>query len=161
MSDQNKLYDAEIFYVSKYDSLNNGYNLTAGGLHNGFKMPEEAKAKIGAKNKINMTGKKLSKETKEKMSNSHKGYVKTSEHRKHLSESLTGIKRSEETKEKCRQANIGEKQPTSKNTEEMIREIRIKFKNGASAKDLSKEYGIPVGTLYGIKYYKRWKHVVT
>lgn len=54
-----------------------------------------------------MRGKKHSELTKKKMSESHKGYIKSEEHRKHLSESHTGKTVAEETKEKLRQHNTG------------------------------------------------------
>ena len=47
-----------------------------------------------------MLGKKHSEETRKKMSQSHKGYVKSLTHRENLSKSLTGYIRSEEQKEK-------------------------------------------------------------
>jgi group I intron endonuclease len=158
--DKNEIKEREIYYISSFNSHYNGYNLTNGGDGcNGMVLSEHTKLLIGLKNKINMTGKKHSNKTKDKMSKVHKGYIKTDEHRKHLSESLTGIIRSEETKEKCRIANQGDKQPTSKYSEALIREIKLNFKNGATSKELSDFYNIPKGTLNGIKYGLRWKHI--
>jgi group I intron endonuclease len=155
------LNNLEIKYIKQYDTYNNGFNLTIGGEGaTGNILSESSKKKIGFKNKINMTGKKMSDETKKKMSDSHKGYVKTESHRKHLSESLTGYKRSEEQKEKCRKANEGSKQKTAKYTEDLIFNIRVDFLNGVSPHDLSIKYNIPYTYLYsGILSNNRWKCV--
>lgn len=151
----------EMEYIEKYDSYNNGYNLTKGGEGTlGNRLSEESKRKIGDKNKLNMTGKKHSEETKQKMSDIHKGYIKTKEHRNNLSASLKGKIVSEETKEKNRIANQGSKQPTSKYNEEMIYEIKVKLKNGFTAKQINEEYGISIGYIYQIKANNRWKHVI-
>lgn len=86
------LNELEEKYIKELDTFNNGFNLTSGGEKcTMLPLSEEAKRKIGEKNRINMLGKKHTNETKTKMSKSHKGYVKTDEHRKHLSESLTGL----------------------------------------------------------------------
>lgn len=154
------LSNLEVKFIEKFDSFNNGYNQTLGGEGTlGHKQSDDAKRKIGEKNRINMTGKKLSEETKLKMSNSHKGYVKTEEHRKNLSKSLKGKNVSEETKEKNRLANQGSKQVTAKYNEEIIYEVKLKLKNGYTAKQISEEYGMTVGYVYQIKGNRRWKHV--
>lgn len=151
----------EIEFIEKFDSFNNGYNLTKGGEGNvGMKHTTESKSKIGEKNRLNMTGKKMSEETKLKMSESAKGYIKSEEHRENLSKSLSGIVRSEETKDKCRKANQGSNQPNSKYTEEMIYDIKVKLKNGYTAKQINEEYGISIGYVYSIKGNRRWSHVV-
>ncbi|MCE5220099.1 MAG: GIY-YIG nuclease family protein [Clostridium sp.] len=153
--------ELEKHYISLYDAYNNGYNQTLGGEGTlGHKLSEEAKKTIGEKNRINMIGKKFSKETKNKMSESHKGYIKTEEHRQNLSKSLTGKTISEETKNKCRVANQGSKQPTSKYTEELIYEVKLKLKNGYTAQQIEDEYNIPKSYAYQLKYNNRWKHVV-
>ena len=69
-----KLDELEEYYIKKFDTFENGFNLTTGGEKCKMSpLSEEAKRKIGEKNKINMLGKKLSDETKKKMSESHKG----------------------------------------------------------------------------------------
>ena len=123
-------------------------------------LSEEAKRKIGEKNKINMLGKKLSDETKKKMSESHKGYVKSDEHRKHISEAKKGKPISEKHKEKCRIANQGSKQKTAKYTEEQIEKVKIDIINGIDITTISQTYNIPYKYIYsGIISDNRWKHV--
>ena len=155
------LNELEEKYIKELDTFNNGFNLTSGGEKcTMLPLSEEAKRKIGEKNRINMLGKKHTDETKTKMSKSHKGYVKTDEHRKHLSESLTGFVRSEEQKEKCRKANQGSKQKTSKYTEEQIEKVKIDIIKGVDINIISKTYNIPYNYIYsGIISDNRWKHV--
>lgn len=151
------LDDLEIEYISKYNAYSEGYNQTLGGNSNhGYKPSEETKKKIGIANHKRMLGKKLSPETRKRMSASAKGHIKSPEHRKHLSESLTGIKRTEEHKQKCREANQGTKQKTAKYSEELIREIKTRMKNGERPCDLAREYGISNSYLCAIRLGLRW-----
>lgn len=155
-----KLDELEQYHIKKYDTFKNGFNLTTGGEKcNMNPLSDEAKRKIGEKNRINMFGKKHTEETKRLMSESHKRYVKTESHRKHLSESLTGFVRSDEQKEKCRIANQGSKQKTAKYTEGLIEQIRIDYMNGINPTELSTKYNINRGTIYGIVNNARWRHV--
>lgn len=157
---KNKLDGLEQYYIKKYDTFKNGFNLTTGGEKCKMSpLSDEAKRKIGEKNRINMLGKKHTEETKRLMSESHKGLIKTESHRRHLSESLTGIKRSDEQKEKCRLANQGSKQKTAKYTEDLIEQIRIDYMDGIKPTELSIKYNINRGTIYGIVNNARWKHV--
>ena len=154
------LDELERYYIEKYDTFKNGFNLTTGGDEcRMLPLSDESKRKIGEKNKINMLGKKHTEETKKLMSKSHKGYIKTESHRKHLSESLIGFKRSDEQKEKCRLANQGSKQKTAKYTEDLIEQIRIDYMNGIKPTELSIKYNINRGTIYGVVNNTRWKHV--
>lgn len=158
---KSKLDELEQFYIKKYNTFENGFNLTTGGEKCKMSpLSDESKRKIGEKNKINMLGKKHTEETKKRMSESHKGYIKTESHRKHLSESLTGFIRSEEQKEKCRVANQGSKQKTAKYTEDLIEKIRLDYMNGIKPTELSTKYNINRGTIYSIVNNTRWKHVV-
>lgn len=157
---KNKLDELEQCYIEQYDTFKNGFNLTTGGEKcNMNPLSDEAKRKIGEKNRINMLGKKHTEETKKLMSESHKGHIKTESHRKHLSESLTGFVRSDEQKEKCRMANQGSKQKTAKYTEDLIEQIRIDYMSGIKPTELSVKYNINKGTIYGIVNNNRWKHV--
>ena len=156
-----KLDELEQYYIEKFDTFKNGFNLTTGGEKCRMSpLSEEAKRKIGEKNRINMLGKKLSVETRKLMSESHKGYVKSETHRKNLSKALTGITRSEEHKEKCRIANQGSKQKTAKYTEEQIEKVKIDIMNGIDINIISQTYNISYKYIYsGIISDSRWKHV--
>lgn len=155
------LDELEVMYIKQFDTFNNGFNLTTGGNKCKMKSLSEAvKKSIGSKNRVHMLGRKHSEETKRLMSESHKGYRKTTQHRKNLSKALTGYKRSEEQKEKCRLANQGSKQKTAIYNEEIVGNMRIDYMNGMPQKMISEKYGVKQSTLYGILHHTRWKHVV-
>lgn len=155
------LDELEKYYIEKYNTFECGFNLTTGGERCTMRpLSEEAKRKIGEKNKINMLGKKHSEETKKLMSISHKGKPKTELHKKHLSMAKKGKPISSEHREKCRIANQGSKQKTAKYNEDLIEQIRIDYMNGIGLSKLSDKYDICKGTMAGIIYHTRWKHVV-
>lgn len=70
---QSQLDELEIFYIAKFDSMNNGYNCDPGG--KGGKKSEETKKKMCTSNKgkMGMLGKHHSEETKRKLSELRKG----------------------------------------------------------------------------------------
>lgn len=96
----------EIYYINKYDSINNGYNIRGGG-SNG-RMSEESKIKISIKN----TGKIFTKEHLMKLSISHIGYKMTEDQKRKISikSKLSGI--SAETRAKMVASRAGYK-PTA------------------------------------------------
>lgn len=155
------LNELERKYIEQFNTFKNGFNLTTGGENYKMNpMSEDAKKKIGDKNKVNMLGKRHSEKTKKLMSESHKGHIKSESHRNNLSKSLTGLIRSKEQKEKCRQANQGSKQKTSKYTEEQIEKVKIDIIKGIDIKTISNKYGIPYNYIYsGILTDNRWSHV--
>ena len=74
----------EIFCIAYYDTMNRdiGYNLTSGGRSH-FHHTEESKQKISERHK----GKALSEESKQKISERHKGRAFSEEHKQKLSRS--------------------------------------------------------------------------
>lgn len=138
-----KLNELEQYYIEKYDTFNNGFNLTTGG--DSCKMrplSDEAKRKIGEKNRINMLGKKHSEETKKKMSEAHKGYIKTEEHRKHLAE-----------------AHYGSKSYNARYSEDLVGKIRIDYMNGLTVNELLEKYDVKKSVIYDFVNHRTWKHV--
>ena len=72
--DADKINDLEIKYIQEYRDCGKCYNIADGGDSGlrGHHLSDEAKRKIGEKNRINMTGRKADASTREKMSMSHK-----------------------------------------------------------------------------------------
>ena len=150
----------ERFYIDYFDTYKNGYNLTVGGEGTkGYVPTEENKRIVGEKNRINNLGKKHSKETREKMSKAHKGYVKTSEHRRNLSLSLKGKFVSDETRQKLRELNTGSKSPVTKFTEEDVYNIKLKLLCGEIVSNIAKEYSVSYSTISAIAHKRTWNHV--
>lgn len=85
-NDLSLLNEREIFWIAEYNSYKNGMNCNEGG-----------------------SNRKLSEETKEKLSKVRKGKKLSKEHRKILSEAQKGRKHSEETKTKISESQMGEK----------------------------------------------------
>jgi group I intron endonuclease len=90
--DIEELNEKEIYYINLYKSMSpNGYNLTTGG--NNKRLSEETKRKISESNK----GRKASEETIKRLSESHKGIKMSEESRNKLSMTNKGKKPSENT----------------------------------------------------------------
>lgn len=156
----------EKYYISLYDTVNNGYNIENGG--NAQKhLSEETKKKLSDSHK----GKTVSDETRRKMSESQKGDKNpmfgkhhTEETKKKISENnkgktghpITDAQReicrqanlgkimSDETKDKISRANIG-RIPYNKNLHKVYCvELEIVFENATEA---GKKLGINSGTI--------------
>ena len=129
----------EKFYIKKYKAKEVGYNLTDGG--EGLQNPNnEIRQKISAsrKGKPRFLGRTHSSNTKQKISESHKGdknpfYGKhhSEETRIKISKAGLGKKLSEETKQKIRMSNIGHSKPYYKWLTEN-NEIKIMTKGNVS-----------------------------
>lgn len=87
-----ELNEKEIYYINLYNSISpNGYNLDTGGKNR--RLSEETKNKISKSNK----GRKISEETRKKLSESHKGIKLSKETREKMSMVNKGKKPSENT----------------------------------------------------------------
>lgn len=158
--DGDEIDELESKYVKHYMDRGLAYNKTGGGRKGyvGAPVSDEAKRIIGEKNRINMTGRKASEETRMKMSKTRKGRKHTEESKKLLSEKLKGKVRTEEMKEKLRLINEANP-PSAKYSIEMIKEMRRLYESGTGCTEIANIYNIPRGTVYGIVTYRRWKHL--
>lgn len=122
-NNQNELNEKEIYWINEYNSLDNkfGYNLQKGGQGYNYEKPSTFFGKKHTeeaieKNRKAHIGKKLSDETKKKISNKLKGRPNPNKG-KHFSEdsntkksiSLLGKKKSDEHRQHIKEANIGKK----------------------------------------------------
>jgi group I intron endonuclease len=120
-----ELNKAEVEMIEKYNTFENGYNLSLGGSSNaGYKHSEESRQKMSEakKGKNNPSyGKHHSEETKKKMREAHKGDKNY----------MYGKHPTEETKKKMREAHMGEKNPNYKHglskTKEHLKEYNKKW----------------------------------
>jgi len=89
---ENILNEREIYYICKYNTNNDGYNLTKGGDGGDWTVnkSEEEIREIMKKVSQKQKGKFIDKKTREKMSESGKNKIFTEEHKKNISESLKG-----------------------------------------------------------------------
>lgn len=156
-----KLDFFEKFYIRKYKTFENGYNLTLGGggtlgrkisddtkqklseSHKGFKVSEETKKKISETEK----GRVFSDETKRKISEAQKGKIIPEETKKKISESLKGHKASEEACKKISERMMGNTfcvgrtpwnkgvKGVSEETRQKMREAKLGRKRGAMSEE--------------------------
>lgn len=123
-----KLENKEKYYIEKYKTFSNGYNLTKGGDGGGswiyLKTEEEKKRIVEIKRQKNLN-KKVSKETRLKMSKSKKGLKLSESHRLQVIKNLSNRVEvhTEESKEKMRKAKLGKK--ASKKTRNKMSKTRI------------------------------------
>lgn len=159
------LNDLERKYIKQYRENNACYNILDGGdggFFLGTHLREETKQKIGEKNRVNMTGKKFSAETRAKMSESQRRRYSswTDEerilHGKKSSERASGYKWSDEARE-----NFAKRQQTHPNsatlTIETVHEIRRLYEQEKkTVTEISKILGVPRPNVYNIATYRRW-----
>lgn len=154
-----KFNELEKHYIQSYNSINSGYNISVGGDGAaGRHMSEATKRKIGEKNRINGLGRKVSEETKKKMSVAHSGFVHTDESKEKLRRSHSGKQMSDETKQKLHDSLKG--RPKTVNlTPEIVIEIRRLYKDGYSNKQLSEMFNIKQHYMNAITSGRKWKNI--
>lgn len=153
--DLNCIYETEKKYIEKYDSYNTGLNSTFGGEGClGYTHSPEIRKKISEniKNGNSHRGKTYedlygdkAKDEKEKRSSSVK----------------SGWKNMDDEKRKLREKNIRDaSQGNSKYGVEVVKRIKNKILDGATLKEIKKEFPqIKNWLYYNIKNNKRWKNL--
>ena len=141
-----ELNDKECYYIKKLNTFetSHGLNLTSGGLQNTI-MSEETKKKISfgrIGQKHHFFGKKFNKEWCKKLSESHKGIVKTETWRSNLSKSHIGKKLNDNQKKALYDSKFGKISKLCKNSKKIgqfsIDDVLIKIWD--CAMDLKREY---------------------
>jgi group I intron endonuclease len=118
---EKELNELEEFYIEKYKTFEDGYNLTKGGDGGGnwvHKKTKEELERISKKKSEKLRGREFSDETREKMSKAKKGVPLAKEHAEKIKKSQSGEnhpwcgrKHKEETKNKIRNSKKGKKNP--------------------------------------------------
>lgn len=164
-TDKSSLNDLERLYIAEYRKNGVCYNIGDGGDESWLKgshVGDEAKKKIGEKNRINMTGRKLSEEVRAKMSESQKirNSNMTSEEKAAISERLSQVNKGRKWSDDSKN-RFSDKQKTCPNgatlTLDAVREIRrLHEECGKTTSEISKILGIPIHNVYMIATYRRW-----
>ncbi len=157
----------EKMYIEMYRTAGLSYNIHDGGdggLNLGKHLSEETKRKIGSKNRINMTGKKATRETRDKMSQSQsERYSKwTGEDRaawgKMTSQKASGYRWTDEARS---QFSLKQREHPNgaKLTPDDVRSIREKRATGVKLSELAKEYGTSPSYISSIAHRRRWADI--
>ena len=159
-----ELDDKERYYIKLYREQNLSYNLADGGEGGAFlgkHLPEETKRKIGEKNRMHMTGRKMSEETRNKMSKSQKDRYEqwTDEDRqewgKMSSEKARGYTWDDESKKKM----IGNKNGATHTAEEVKEIRRLHEVENKSCREIADHFNLSYNYIYGIITYRRWADI--
>ncbi|MBR5604201.1 MAG: GIY-YIG nuclease family protein [Bacteroidales bacterium] len=159
-----ELDSKEDYYISLYHSNDSlfGFNYRIDNKTNrGLKWSEEQRKKM--QQQINKEGSyyknhTVPKETMEKAWNASRNKTWTEDERKRHSELLTGRKINDTSNMKL--AQQGSKNPSSKLTENDVREIICLCKNKyCEHKTIAEVYGISLGSVNSISINRTWKHI--
>jgi group I intron endonuclease len=168
VSDVSKLNELEIKYIAEYRDIGKCYNISDGG-DGGFllgkHLSEETKRKIGEKNRVHMTGRKMPESVRAKMSESHKKRYENwaDEDRKKYGEMMSvcarGYKWSDESKKAF--SELQRIRPNgAKLNIDIVHEIRrLHEEESKSYTDISKLLNVPRSNVYNIATYRRWATV--
>jgi group I intron endonuclease len=151
-----ELNGKEEYWIAHYKATNPkyGYNIYKGG--NNKRMPQRAKDQIRKSN----TGRIFSKEHCKRISESKKGVsVHTHESRKAMSEKMKGRVFTEEHRKNKSIAQLGQRNPTAKLTDEDVATIKQRIKNGDGNREIAKDYNVTHGNISMIRVNKTWRHI--
>lgn len=162
VEEKDKLIEKEQFWIDNYESYNKdvGYNIRIKAENNlGIHYSDETKQKLSESHK----GKKLSEETKRKISLKSKGENNGFYGKHHTEETklkLRNKKQSKEFIEKQRILKQGEGSPTAKLNEEQVKEIKSKiYYYNVSDSDLALEFNVSNSTISRIRREETWSGV--
>jgi group I intron endonuclease len=142
--DDEILDESETYWISYFDTYQNGYNETEGG-RSGYRYTEEVREKMSKKKLGYIPWNKgrrgdirgpLPESTKIKIGNAHRGKIITDEVKLKMSQAKLGRYHSEETKEKMRRNNWGANTWNERNP------LPIDFDKNLPKRFLSRKYNV-------------------
>lgn len=153
--DVSVIYEREIIYINNFDTFHNGLNSTYGGEGClGYKHSKEIKDKIS---KIIKDGRSHKGKTYEQIYGD-KTEVEKQRRRESVKKSWDGL--DNERRDNRIKKTTDSVRKNSKYGEDLIKEIKEKFKKGDSVNDLKNEYPqFNKSYLYSIKNNRRWKEL--
>lgn len=165
VTDVTLLNDLEIYFIKLYKDNGLSYNILDGGdggFMLGAHLSDDAKSRIGEKNRANMLGRKASDATRKKMSESQKKRYSTwtdkdrEEYGKRASEYASGYKWKQESKERF--SAIQQTRPNgAKLSIDDVHRIRyLHEQENKTYREISELLEIPVHNVYMIATYRRW-----
>lgn len=180
-----KCNEREKYWINYFDAIKTGYNqCEGGGTTTGYRFTEEqkkkiSKARIGQRRRredIDRGIKSLKRhlesdpefakkyrETRSKASKGRKPWNKGRPHtqaeKDNLSQKMKGRYVSEKHKEKLRELYSGEKSLSAKLRKSDVVEIRCRFLEGETQKEIAEDYPVTRQTIFDIVSGRRWKSV--
>ena len=161
-----ELSEKEKFYIDKYDTFHNGYNMTAGGEDNSgdshprHKLTKEDVIDIRTRYANLERRKNVYELYKDRIGESGFGKIWKGETWKTI---MMEVYTPENKKFHAHNtANIGSQNGRSRLTEQEVREIRTRRKNGEKLSDVYKDYQdkLTKGSFTNIWSYQNWKNIV-
>ena len=161
-----ELSEKEKYYIKKYDTFYNGYNMTAGGENNqGESHPGH---KLNAEDVIDIRTRYDNLERRKEVYNLYKNRIGESGFNKiWKGETWKSIMMEVYTPENKLYhlhdtANKGSSNGRAKLTEEDVKNIRLRRKNGEQLKDVYKDYQTKLtrGSFSNVWTYQNWKNII-
>ena len=170
LKENEDINELERKFIQYYRELNLSYNIADGGEGGGNlgkHLSEEAKRKIGEKNRINMTGFVMPEETKQKISKEHKEACKKLSDKEKMKKikNFAGSRKGKKLDKNSEQyKRLMKRERTKSNAAkydvETVKEIRrLHEKEGKGYTEISEILNIKRHTVYLITTYRRWKYV--
>ena len=127
------LDNLEVFNITSYDSIKNGYNCESGGT-NGYSHSEETRRKLSEARKRRVT----SDETRRKLSEARKGAIVSQATRDKLRKTSSGRVFSEESKQKMRESHLGKK-ISQEAIDRRVKTLKDGYESGRITKTVNSE----------------------
>ena len=153
-SSPEEFYDKEKYYISLYNTVENGYNTSTGGRGGatGIPLSEEHVQKLSEINRKRLTGSHLSEEIRKKISQSNTGKIMSDEAKEKISKANTGKTRT--MKQKIEQSK---RVPNKRISDELAHYIKQLIAENMKPKDISVKTGVSVSIINDIKRGRSYK----